>query len=163
MCEHLALARPGPLPFDLDLVLDAEGAATDAVVRCRRCGSNALLRLLDAVGPGLRLRVFSLAPVAAAPVALLRRDLERGSCDLGRPARELEAFLACAGPVSRLLACDLDAGALLACAPPPAGRRVPTRNWRAGLPEPGDASWFEPLGLAKPGAGGARGGGTAGG
>jgi len=151
LCEHLARARPGPLPFDTDLVLDAEGAATDAVVRCRRCGAHALLRLLDAAGPGLRLRVFSLAALEAAPVAFLRRDLARGSCDLARPARELEAFLACAGPALRLLACDLDAGALLACAPPPAGRRVPTRSWRAGLPAPGDASWFEALGLAKPG------------
>jgi hypothetical protein len=136
----------------MDLVLDAQGAATDAVVRCRRCRAAALLRLLDGAGPELRLRVYSLAPVAADAASLLRRDLARGSCDLARPARELEAFLACAGPALRILALDVHEGRLLAIAPPPAGRRVPVRSWRAGLPEPGDASWFEAVGLAKPGA-----------
>jgi hypothetical protein len=162
LCPHLARAAPGEPPFETSLVLDAHGAATDAVVRCRHCAGTALLRLLDWAGPDLRLRVYSLAPVAEAHAALLRRDLARGSCDLARPGRELEAFLACAGPVERILALDVHENRLLASAAPPAGCRVPVRSWRAGLPEASDAAWFEPLGLAKAGAEGAREAGTAG-
>jgi len=124
LCAHLAALAPGPAPFTLaaeeELLAGYDGPEL-AVVRCRTCGACGWLeRLEGAARPGLR--VFALAAIREADVALYLRDRARGSCDAGRARAELDALAASAGPFERLLALaagELRIAASAALAPGP--------------------------------------------
>jgi hypothetical protein len=94
-------------------------------------------------------RVFALAGIERAAVALFHRNRERGSCDPSRADRELETLFASAGAVERVIAVDVEGNAVLATEPRPAGLFLPAAPWRERLLQQADASWFTALGLEK--------------
>ena len=141
LCPHLAALAPGPAPFTLaadEIFAFSDGPAL-AVVRCAACGACGWLESV-AADPRRGLRVFVLAAIREADVALYLRDVARGSCDVGRARAELEALAASAGPGERLLALDTGELRLVAVAPLEPGV----------TPSAGDA--FARLGLSRSGA-----------
>lgn len=148
-CPHLLAARPGPLPFSERLELGDARGVTEVVVACDRCGATALLELLDWAGPRTELRVFRASGIPRALVDEFAGQAGRPSCDLRRGERELEAFLAGAGPVRGLLAWNLERGELLAAREVAPGDAVPLGVWSEVMPAPEDTRWFELLGIPK--------------
>jgi hypothetical protein len=153
LCAHLAALAPGPAPFEIDAsaVPDWHGAPVEAIARCTRCDGCAWLELLD-VDPPAGVRIFALAPLAAADAALFLRDRARGSCDVSRERAELEALAASAGRFERLVALAWPERRVVAVAGPGPGFAMPPGPWEARVPAPADARWFARLGLAKGGA-----------
>jgi len=147
LCAHLASDALAALPVAPDDVFAWHDGAVDAVVRCPSCGGAGLLELV-AWTDGGRLRVHSLAGLDPAAVALLARNLARGSCDLARREREIEALVASAGPVERLVARDAESGAVLRSAAWPAGRVPPIGVWQDRVALKAAQSWLAALGLA---------------
>ena len=131
-----------------DDVLEWDDGPVVAVARCAVCGGAALLELLD-WNATRRVRIYAFAGIDAAAIALLRRNRERGSCDLQRQAREIEALLFSAGPVERIVALDVETRAVLASAARPAALRLPDGPWRERIPAAEDVAWFAHLGLDK--------------
>jgi hypothetical protein len=147
LCAHLASDALAALPVAADDVLAWHDGAADAIVRCPRCGGAGLLELV-AWTDGGRVRVHSLAGLDPAAVALLARNLARGSCDLARREREIEALLASAGPAERLVARDAESGAVLRSAAWPTDRPPPTGVWQDRVASEAAQSWLAALGLA---------------
>lgn len=125
-----------------------ERAALTAIAQCARCDGLGLLELLD-WSRSRRVRIYALAGIERAAVALFERNRERGSCDLSRADREVEALFWSAGAVERVLALDVEGNAVLAAASRPSGLSLPSAPWRERLLEEADASWFMRLGLEK--------------
>lgn len=148
VCLHLASPALAALRIEPDDVLDWDDGPVVAVARCAVCDGAVLLDLLD-WSATRRVRVYAIAGIDAKAVALHRRNRERGSCDLGRAARESEALLFSAGPVERLVALDVETRAVLASAPRPAALRLPGAPWRERIPATDDVTWFSLLGLDK--------------
>jgi hypothetical protein len=148
LCAHLASDALAALPVEPDDVLEWQDGPIAAVVRCSECGGAGLIELLD-WSEGGRLRVYSLAGIAPAAVALWRRNLARGSCDLARRERELEALVASAGPVQRLVARDASSGAVRRSAPWPAARPAPEGAWQTRVTAREDGGWLATLGFAR--------------
>ena len=147
LCEHL---RPdaGARPFEIAHAWLFQDGPIDAIARCRTCGAQVLLRLVDWAPPVGRVRVYAAAAVDPDAVSLYLRDVARGSCDVRRAGAELDALWASAAP-SELLAYDVGGERVLARGAAPADRRISGLDWPARLPPRGDAAWFEALGLAK--------------
>jgi hypothetical protein len=148
LCPHLRADSLAALSIDAADVLDWFDGPITAVARCDRCGALGLLELLD-WSRSHRVRVYALAAVDAAGLALLQRNRERGSCDLSRADREVEAFFASAGAVERVIALDVDRNEVLATLPRPAQLFLPNAPWRERLPSDTDTTWFRALGLDK--------------
>jgi hypothetical protein len=140
------------LPLASADVLEWSDGPVTAIARCRRCDGLGLVELLDWDGDH-RVRIFGLAAFAPGPLAVYERNVQRGSCDPGRAAREAEALLASAGPVERLVALDVATGLVLATAERSRDVVLPRGAWQERLPASGDASWFSRLGLGKATAG----------
>ncbi len=148
LCPHLRSDALAHLAIDAAGVLEFWNGPITAVARCARCDGLGLLELLD-WSRSQRVRIYALAAIEPAAVALFLRNRARGSCDLSRADREVEALLASAGRVERVLALDVDRSAVLATASPPEGLFLPAAPWRERLLPEADASWFARLGLDK--------------
>jgi hypothetical protein len=149
LCSHLSELRAGAEAPQLAHALLWQDGPIDAVVRCARCGAHALLRMLDWAPPRFDRRVYSLAALRAEDSALYLRNLERGSCQVGRASAELDALVAAAGPSERLVALDVDRERVVASAALPAGARGEPEAFPARLPSGPDERWFAALGLEK--------------
>ena len=148
LCPHLRADDLAHVAIDPASVLDWFDGPVTAVARCERCDGLGLLELLD-WSRSHRVRIFALAAIEPAAVALFLRNRERGSCDLSRADREVEALFASAGAVERVVALDVDRNTVMATAPPPDGLFLPAAPWRERLLPETDATWFARLGLEK--------------
>lgn len=124
VCAHL---HAGTWPLTIRLVLDDHLGPTDYVASCTSCGRTYLLEMLDWRDP---LRLLRLAVLAADHAARLIRDLERGSCDSGRAAAEIEHTRSSAAVLPWLLLVDIRGPRIDALVPAPNDRRVPNASWR---------------------------------
>jgi hypothetical protein len=148
LCAHLRSDSLASLRCEPRDVIDWDDGPVLAAARCPACGGAALLELLD-WSRSRRVRVFALAAIDPAAVALFQKNCGRGSCDLARAGRELEALLFSAGPVERLVALDADTGEVVASAPREPGVPLPSGPFRERVLPEGDTLWFSRLGLAK--------------
>jgi len=148
LCEHLRADDLAQLSIDPARVLDWLDGPITAIAQCPRCDALGLLEVLDWSGSH-RVRIYALAGIERAAVALFQRNRERGSCDPARADREVEALFASAGAVERVIALDVEGNTVLASASRPAGLFVPAAPWRERLPPKEDTSWFSVLGLEK--------------
>lgn len=149
LCPHLAAPRAGDALPELAHAFLWQDGAIDAVWRCRACGAHALARLVDWAPPSFARRVYALAALAEADVALFLRDIARGSCDVRRASAELDALCAAAGPTDALVALDVATERVVAAGAPPLGARREPGPWPARLPAASDTTWFAALGLEK--------------
>jgi hypothetical protein len=151
LCAHLAALAPGEAPLRLapDEILDWYDGPVEAVLRCPRCGACGWLELLDWEPRRQKLRVFALAALRDADVALYLRDRARGSCDVARARAEQGALAASAGPFERLLALELPELRIVAASGAGAGFTPPAGAWLERIPAPEDGRWFARLGLVK--------------
>jgi hypothetical protein len=148
LCAHWDGVASGEVPrISRDETLAWHDGPVTACVSCATCGASALLELL-AWRPADRVRVYAVAAIDAADVALYRRNLERGSCDLARRAQETEALHACAGPVERVIAVDLADGRLCATVARDASWSGPDGDFWARCETPGSDGWFSRLALS---------------
>lgn len=148
LCEHLASDSLAALAVAPDDVLEWQDGPIVAVVRCPACGRAGLLEMLD-WSDDQRLRVHALAGLDSAAFALYLRNVERGSCDLARRRREIEALVACAGPSERLVAREAIGGRVLRSSVWPAGIAPPSDSWQERVSRAHDPGWFARLGLAR--------------
>jgi len=150
LCRHLASLEAGGAGFALapDEILDWDDGPVEAIVRCALCGAPAWLEAIDG-SRDRSVRVFALAGLRAADVAVYQRSAGKGSCDPKRQPAERAALAAAAGPFERLVAFQLREERVLAAAPLAPPERLPSGGWPARLPAAGDARWFERLGLDK--------------
>jgi hypothetical protein len=150
LCAHLAALAPGAAPFTLapEEILDWYDGPVEAVARCTTCGACGWLELLD-WDPRRRLRIYALAAIRAADVALYLRDRARGSCDVARARAELEALAASAAPCERLVALELPELRVVAVADAEPGLALPAGAWAERIPAPAASRWFARLGLAE--------------
>lgn len=148
LCAHLKEPSP-PLRIDSDEILLFDEGPVEGIVRCRRCGAPAWIELIDQ-SPDRTLRVFALAGLRAADVAVYLHNAQKGSCDLTRRGAEAEALAASAGPFERLVAWDVDGARPLAAAALPESCALPSGAWRERLGATAtDDTWFTRLGLEK--------------
>ncbi len=148
LCAHLRADDLAQLSIDAGDVLDWWDGPITAIARCPRCDGLALLEMLD-WSRSHRVRIHALAGIEGEAVALFQRNRKRGSCDLSRADREVEALFASAGAIERMIALDVEANAVLATAPRPSGLFLPSLPWRERLLREDDTSWFRRLGLDK--------------
>ncbi|MGE0624959.1 MAG: hypothetical protein AB7I04_13850 [Pseudomonadales bacterium] len=120
LCPHI---RPGPCPWETELVIDDHLGPTESLIACRTCGRAYLLEMLDWSGS---LRLFRVRAPEGAAIALLTRDLNRGSCDLGRAREEVRHVSLASDRVAELLLYDTQAASLVE---------------RIALIDPGDVPW----------------------
>jgi hypothetical protein len=149
LCAHLAALAPGAAMPETAHAFSFQSGAIDGVVRCRACGAQALLRMLDWAPPAFTTRIYSLAALREADVALYLRNLARGSCQVSRASAELDALIASAAACERLVALDVASERVLASAPLPRGVSGEPAPFPARLPHASDTRWFAALGLAK--------------
>jgi hypothetical protein len=143
LCAHLAGDDLAALAVAPDDALEWHDGPIVAVVRCAACGGAGLIELLDWTDGG-RTRVFSLAGIDPAAVALYLRNVARGSCDLARRQREVEALVASAGRPERIVARDAD-GAVVRSVAWPSGVAPPGDTWQERVRR-GDRSWAARVG-----------------
>lgn len=155
LCPHLASPALSAVRLCADDVLEAFDGPAVACARCPACGAAALL-VMVAWRPGDRVRICSLAGIDPADVAVYRRNVARGSCDLARFEQETAALHACAEPVERLVALDLDTGRVLASVARPADWRAPAEDWDARCVADGAGGWYARLGVGPATASAAR-------
>ncbi len=148
LCEHLRSVDLAELAIEADDVLDWYDGPITAIARCARCQRLGVLDMLD-WSRSHRIRVFALAGLEPQPLAVYRRNVEKGSCDLGRLDGETAALCSCAGPVERLIALDVQTNTVVAAVPRPTGLGLPDAPWRERLLAEEDSSWFDRLGLGK--------------
>lgn len=134
LCEHV---RPGEWPFSTELVIDDHLGPTDALMRCRRCGRNYLLEMLDWQAEW---RVMRVAALDGAQAERVVRDLTRGSCDIARAGAEVHHLRTQAPPSRRLVLMDTRGPAIAALADVPPDVALPGRSWRE---LPCDGSWVD--------------------
>lgn len=120
LCAHI---QPGACPWETELVIDDHLGPTECLVACRTCGRAYLLELLDWLGSQRLFRVRAPSPDA---VALLTRDLDRGSCDLGRAREEVRHVSLSSDRLPVVLLYDTKTASLVA---------------RIALEDPGDVPW----------------------
>jgi hypothetical protein len=149
LCAHLASLRPGAAMPELAHAFLFQNGAIDALMRCSACGAHALLRMLDWAPPAFTRRVYSLAALRDADVALYLRDLARGSCQVSRASAELDALVASAGACERLIALDVASERVIASARLPRGLSGEPASFPERLPHTSDVRWFAALGLDK--------------
>lgn len=147
LCAHLGSAPLERLAVPAECIVEPFDGAATACVTCPVCGAAAFLELI-AWRPTDRVRIYALAGIDAADVALFRRNRDRGSCDLARLEQEAAALQAAAGPVERLIAIDLQDHRVVATCPRPPDWRPPRAGFaeRGGAVDPG--GWFGRLGIA---------------
>jgi len=148
LCTHLAaspLGRFEVAPADMVEWLDGPIVA---VVRCDHCAAVALAVLLD-WSRSRRVRIFGLAALPADALALYRRNLERGSCDLARSSLEQQALFAATGPVQRLLVLDVASGEVVETREISDGKGLPDAAWDTRIPSTDDEAWFARVGRSK--------------
>ena len=124
LCAHLSEPDLAELPIDPADILDWHDGPVTAVARCPLCPRLGFLELLEwdhAAG----VRLFTLAGLDPQAFAIYRRDVDRGSCDPARLARETTALHSSTGPVERLVTLRVSDGALLRVETPPAGFHLP--------------------------------------
>lgn len=118
LCPHLAALDLAELPIDPADILDWQHGPVTAVVRCVRCPQLGFLERLEP-DRSAATRRFALSGLDPEAFALYRRDVERGSCDPGRLARETHALYTSAGRVERLVTLRVADGAVLRVEPAP--------------------------------------------
>jgi len=144
LCPHLAADSLAALAVAPDDALEWHDGPIVAVVRCPVCGGAGLIDLLDWTEGG-RTRVYALGGIDPAAVALYHRNVARGSCDLARRQREVEALVASAGPPERLVAREAEGAIVRSVAWPP-GVAPPGDTWQERI-QRGSAAWRERVGL----------------
>lgn len=122
LCPHI---QPGPVPWDVLLVLDDHLGPTDALTVCRTCGTPYLIEMLDWRHP---LRLFRIYEPRTEAVQGLLRNLERGSCDIRRAGEEVRHFAQGAERLPWLVLLDTDAHRVVALVDHPGP--VPGASWR---------------------------------
>jgi hypothetical protein len=148
LCAHLQEPVP-PLRIEPDEILLYDEGPVEGIVRCRRCAAPGWIELIDQ-GHDRAIRVFALAGLRAADVAVYLRNIQKGSCDLARRGAEAEALAASAGPFERLVAWSVPEARPLAAATLPEAPALPGGAWRERLRAAAmDDTWFERLGLEK--------------
>lgn len=160
LCPHLSEPTPGKAPFAIapDEILEACDGPVVAIVRCRACAACGWIEMLD-WSLDRSVRVYAVAGIDAADVAVYFRNRRSGSCDIDRAGRERDALGACAGPFVSLVAYLPSSRRVLAAAPYPPSRRQPHGHGAERLPASTDATWFDVLGVLKcapEGGGGTR-------
>lgn len=148
LCAHMRAGDLAQLSIEAADVLEWFDGPITAIAQCPHCDALGLLELLD-WSRSHRVRIYALAAIDPAAVALFHRNRERGSCDLARADREVEALFATTGAVERVIALDVEGNTVLATAPRPAGLFLPAAPWRERLLPNADAAWFRELGLEK--------------
>ena len=148
LCEHLRAPDLAALRIEPPRILDWDDGPITAIASCSRCGALGLIELLDWSRTGA-VRSYALSAIDAGAVATFERNVAKGSCDLARVGREVEALLACAGRIERLVALDVRSGVVVATVAPLRAVAHPAGPWSQRIPAPDDESWFAPLGLAK--------------
>ncbi len=136
LCPHL---QPGPCPWETELVIDDHLGPTESLVACRVCGRAYLLEMLDWSGT---LRLFRVRAPAPDAVALLTRDLRRGSCDLRRAGEEIRHVSLTSDRVAELLLYDTSTTVLLERIALDSAADVPWAGWRE---LPCDSTWIARL------------------
>jgi len=124
LCAHVV---PGPCPWETELVIDDHLGPTESLVGCRTCGRGYLLEMLDWRGD---LRLFRVRAPAPAAVALLTRDLNRGSCDLNRAREEVRHVSLSSDRVPVLILYDTRSAAVVSRIPLDSPSDVPWAGWR---------------------------------
>ena len=122
LCSHI---QPGPVPWDVLLVLDDHLGPTDALAVCRTCRTPYLLEMVDWRPP---LRLFRVSEPRSDAVQGLLRNLERGSCDLRRAGEEVRHFSQGARRLPWLVLLDTSAYRLEAVVDHP--DPLPGASWR---------------------------------
>jgi hypothetical protein len=148
LCEHFAAPGFASLAVRPDDMLEWYDGPVDAVVRCEACGSAAIVAMLD-WSPSCDVRVYGLAALDPAAIALFMRDRARGSCDVARLGNELHALVSAAGRAERVIAVDVRIDRVLANVPCPGERGIPTGDLAARLPPVDDTRWFDLVGRPK--------------
>lgn len=136
LCGHI---RSGPCPWETELVIDDHLGPTEALVGCRTCGRAYLLEMLDWAGS---LRLFRVRAPAPAAVALLTRDLNRGSCDLSRAGEEVRQFSLTSDRLAVLVLYDTRSAEVVERIDLGSPAEVPGASWRE---LPCDGSWIRRL------------------
>jgi len=152
VCRHLVAVAPGPLPWQEIVALGSSclpHETTDGIVRCTTCERPALVEMVDWGGHAGSVRIYRVAGLPAQEVEAYRTKGGRGSCDPDRATRELESLVACAGPFTHLVACDLARRRLLACMGLAPEDPILSGGWREQLPASNDETWFARLQLSK--------------
>jgi hypothetical protein len=104
LCPHLASPALTELRIAAADILEWRDAPVLAIVRCDRCDGLGLVELLEWDRPR-DVRTYALSSLDPKAAAIYLRDVERGSCDPNRLAKEREALLVSAGPVERRVRC----------------------------------------------------------
>src|SRR5262249_46598265 len=107
LCAHLGSPDLATLPIAPADILEWRDAPIRAITRCRECAGLGLLELVE-WDRHRGVRTYALAGLEAKALPVFLRDLERGSCDPSRMAKEAEALLAAAGPVELLVSLGED-------------------------------------------------------
>lgn len=136
LCTHVV---PGPCPWETELVIDDQLGPTECLVGCRTCGRGYLLEMLDWRGSQRLFRVRAPSPGA---IALLTRDLDRGSCDLDRAREEVRHVSLSSDRVPTLLLYDTATASLVERIALENPADVPWAGWRD---LPCDGTWIERL------------------
>lgn len=100
LCPHLASPERTGLRIAPADILEWRDAPVLAIVRCDQCERLGLLELLE-WDRERDVRTYALSGLDPKAAAIYLRDVERGSCDPSRLAKEREALLVSAGPVER--------------------------------------------------------------
>jgi hypothetical protein len=112
LCSHLASLELAALPIAPADILDWRDAPVLAIARCSRCERLGLLELVE-WDRQRGVRTYTLAGLDPKPLAIYLRDLERGSCDPSRLAKEGESLLAATGRIERRVLLAADDGAIV--------------------------------------------------
>lgn len=133
LCGHF---RAGSCPWETVLVVDDHLGPTELLVRCRTCGREYLLEMLDWQGD---LRLFRVRAPSPDAVALLTRDLNRGSCDLRRAGEEVRHFALTSDRLPALVLFNTRTSTVTDVIELDQPRSVPGAGWRE---LPCDGSWI---------------------
>jgi len=124
LCNHF---KAGSWPFRIELVLDDHLGPTEALICCSVCERAYLLELLDWAD---NLRLFRVAEPGADATRLLLKDLERGSCDLGRAGEEVRQFALVSERLPELLLLDMNDRQIVRRVVVTDPDSIPRGNWR---------------------------------
>ncbi len=150
LCSHLSEPAPGEAPFEIepDEILEACDGPIVAIVRCRSCPACGWIEMLD-WSLDHSTRVYGIAGIDAADVAIYTRNRRAGSCDVDRARRERDALAACAGRFTIVFAYVPSRRRVLAAAPYPSSQPPPSGEGTDRLPASTDPTWFDLLGVTK--------------
>jgi hypothetical protein len=135
-CDHL---KADTWPLTIEHTFTMLVVFADALARCRSCGQNYLLELLDVRGHE---RLYRLSCSDAELSHGLITDLNRGSCDLQRAQAQFDEFSRQSLATEALLWTDSRASSIRGLIT--TDLAIPVEHWQA---LPCDGAWFKRLAL----------------